>query len=76
MGYEVIHEDDVSAIDLSENDAVPPDLDILPVGDALGCESVRLTVWTFEPGEEIQYHAHSEQEEIYYVLEGTYSSSE
>jgi quercetin dioxygenase-like cupin family protein len=71
--YEVVHLDDVTVTDLSEVEGVPPDLDVTRVGDALGAEEVRATVWYFEPGEEIQYHAHSEQEELYYVLEGTFS---
>ena len=71
--YEVVHLDDVPVTDLSEVEGVPPDLDIKGVGDALGAEEMRATVWYFEPGEEIQYHAHAEQEELYYVLEGTFS---
>ncbi len=59
--------------DLSEIDAIPPDLDVRPVGDLLGLERMRATVWYFEPGEEVSYHAHAEQEELYYVLEGTFS---
>ena len=71
--YEVLHLDDVPVTDLSEVEGVPPDLDIRPVGTALGAEEMRVTVWYFEPGEEIQYHAHAEQEELFYVLEGTFS---
>jgi quercetin dioxygenase-like cupin family protein len=71
--YEVIHLDDVTETDLSEVEGVPPDLNVRRVGDALGAEEVRLTVWYFEPGEEIQYHAHNEQEEIFYVIEGEFS---
>ena len=71
--YEVVDLDDVPITDLSEIDAVPPDLDVRRVGDALGVENMRVTVWYFEPGEEIQYHAHSEQEELYFVLEGEFS---
>jgi quercetin dioxygenase-like cupin family protein len=73
MDYKVIDLEDVPVTDLSEIDAVPPDLDIRPVGDQLGLSEMRATVWYFEPGEEIQYHAHSEQEELYYVLEGEFS---
>ena len=73
VDYEVIHVDDVPVTDLSAVEEVPPDLDIRNVGDALGAEEMRVTVWYFDPGEEIQYHAHSEQEELYYVLEGTFS---
>lgn len=73
MGYDVVHLDDVPVTDLSEIDAVPPDLDIKAVGDELGLANQRLSVWFFDPGEEIQYHAHAEQEEVYYALEGAFS---
>ena len=73
MDYKVVDLDDVPAKDLSEIEDVPPDLDIRPVGEHLGLSEMRATVWYFEPGEEIQYHAHSEQEELYFVLEGEFS---
>ncbi|MFC7227083.1 cupin domain-containing protein [Salinirubellus salinus] len=73
VDYKVVHLDDVPVTDLSEIEAVPPNLDIRPVGDSLGLSKMRCTVWYFEPGEEIQYHAHSEQEELYFVLEGEFS---
>ena len=73
MEYEVLDLDEAPVTDLSEIEALPPDLDIRPVGDLLGLERMRATVWYFEPDEEIQYHAHSEQEELYYVVEGEFS---
>ena len=73
MEYEVLALGDAPVTDLSEIDAIPPDLDVRPVGDLLGLERMRATVWYFEPGEEVGYHAHAEQEELYYVLEGTFS---
>ena len=73
MGYTVLDTDDIDITDLSEIDEVPPDIDIRAVDDALGAEDVRVRLWYFEPGEEITYHAHAEQEEIYYVLQGTFS---
>jgi quercetin dioxygenase-like cupin family protein len=73
MEYEVLDIEDVPVSDLSEIDAVPPDLDIRPIGDQLGLSEMRATVWYFEPGEEISYHAHSEQEELYFVIEGEFS---
>ena len=73
MEYEVLDLDEAPVTDLSEIEALPPDLDVRPVGDLLGLERMRATVWYFEPGEEIQYHAHSEQEELYYVVEGEFS---
>ncbi len=73
MEYEVVDLDDVPITDLSEIEDVPPDLDIRPVGKQLGLDEMRATVWYFDPGEEIQYHAHSEQEELFFVLEGEFS---
>ena len=73
MEYEVLDLGEAPVTDLSEIEALPPDLDVRPVGDLLGLEEMRATVWYFEPDEEIQYHAHSEQEELYYVVEGEFS---
>ncbi len=73
MEYKVVDLDDVPTKDLSEIEEVPPDLDIRPVGEHLGLSEMRATVWYFDPGEEIQYHAHSQQEELYFVLEGEFS---
>jgi len=73
MEYEVLDTEDVPVTDLSDVEGVPPDLDIRPVGQHMGLENLHVTLWYFEPGEEIQYHAHSEQEEFYYVVEGEFS---
>lgn len=73
MDYEVVHTDDVPVIDLAENDEIPPDHDIRAIDAALDAENVRVKLWYFEPGDEIAYHAHGEQEEIYYILEGEFS---
>ena len=73
MEYSVAATEDVPVIDLSENDEMPPDLDIRAVDEALDCQNVAVKIWHFEEGEEIGYHAHSEQEELFYVLEGTFS---
>ncbi len=73
MEYEVLDTEDVDVTDLSDVAEIPPDLDIRPVGDGLGLDEMNVTVWYFEPGEGIGYHAHSEQEELYYVLEGQFS---
>jgi len=73
MEYEIVKTEDVPTTDLSEIDEVPPDLNIRDVGNALGTRETVMKIWYFEPGEEIQYHAHSEQEEIYYAIEGEFS---
>ncbi|MFC7177572.1 cupin domain-containing protein [Halosegnis marinus] len=71
--YEVVDTDDVEEEDLSGVEEIPPDLNIRAIDDALGTENLGVKLWYFEPGEEIQYHAHAEQEELYYVLEGEFS---
>jgi len=73
MEYNVTATEDVPITDLSQIEDVPPDLDIRALDEALGTENVSLKLWYFEEGEEIQYHAHSQQEEVYYVLEGEFS---
>ncbi|MFC4436547.1 MULTISPECIES: cupin domain-containing protein [Natrialbaceae] len=73
MEYEVVHTDEVPLTDLSEIDEVPPDLQIRAIDDFLPSEHIQLKLWYFEPGEEIKYHAHAEQEELYFVLEGEFS---
>jgi len=73
MEYGVTHTEDVRVTDLAEIDEIPPDHDIRAIGDVLGTEEMNVNVWYFEPGEEIGYHAHADQEELYYVLEGEFS---
>ena len=73
MVYTVVDTEDVPITDLSENDEMPPDLDIRAVDEALESQNVAAKIWYFDEGEEIGYHAHSEQEELFYVLEGTFS---
>ncbi|WP_255196224.1 cupin domain-containing protein [Halorarius litoreus] len=71
--YRVVDTDDVDETDLSTIEAIPPNLNIRAIDDALGTQEIGVKLWYFEPGEEIQYHAHSEQEELYYVIEGEFS---
>jgi len=73
MDYGVVHTDDVPRTDLSQIEEIPPDLDVQSIGDELGLENMRINVWYFEPGEEIRYHAHAEQEECYYIIKGEFS---
>ncbi len=73
MGYEVVELEDVPITDLSDVEDVPPDLDIRAIGNALDLDSMRAAVWYFDPGEEIQYHAHMDQEEVYYIIDGQFS---
>jgi quercetin dioxygenase-like cupin family protein len=73
MEFEHVSTEDVPETDLSEIEAIPPELNIRAIDDALGTENIAVKIWYFEPGEQIGYHAHSEQEELFFVLEGTFS---
>lgn len=73
MGYEVAHTEGIPITDLSEVDEIPPDLNIRDLTEALDLDSLRAKLWYLSPGEEIGYHAHAEQEEFYYVIEGDFS---
>jgi quercetin dioxygenase-like cupin family protein len=73
MEFAVAETEDVPITDLSEIDELPPDLDIRPVSRELGCENLVATIWYFDEGEEINYHAHEEQEEFFYVIDGRFS---
>ena len=44
-----------------------------PVGETLGTEHMGIRFYELEPGESTAfgYHAHADQEELFYVLEGT-----
>lgn len=44
-----------------------------PVGSALGAEHLAMNYYELEPGESFAfgYHAHGDQEELFYVVEGT-----
>ncbi|MEF8814857.1 MAG: cupin domain-containing protein [Halovenus sp.] len=73
MEYGVTDTEEVPITDLSQTDEIPPDLEIREVDRALGCGELAAKLWYFEEGEEIGYHAHAEQEELFYVIDGTFS---
>jgi quercetin dioxygenase-like cupin family protein len=73
MEYEVTTTEDVPVTDLSGVEELPPDHDIRPIGRVLDCQTIAATVWYFGEGEEIDYHAHAQQEELFYVLDGEFS---
>lgn len=73
MDYAVTHTEEVPITDLSKIEEIPPDLDIRAIGSTLGCQNMTVNLWYFEEGEEISYHAHSEQEELYYAIDGRFS---
>lgn len=61
-------------VDLSEMDTrMGPAAVIRPLTDALGTTDVAINYYELDPGESTAYgfHAHDDQEEVFYVLEGT-----
>lgn len=69
----VIHSGEVPLVDLSEVDDVRPTVSIRPVDEVLDLEKIAAKLWYFDPGEEVGFHAHPEEEELYYVIEGEFS---
>jgi quercetin dioxygenase-like cupin family protein len=69
----IAHTDDVPLVNLSERDDVTPDVSVRPVDEVLGLTEMGAKLWYFEPGDEIGYHAHPEEEELYYVVHGHFS---
>jgi quercetin dioxygenase-like cupin family protein len=69
----VVRTEDVPLVDLGDRDDIHPDVSIRPVDEVLGMGHLGVKLWYFEPGEEVGFHAHSEEEELYYVLEGEFS---
>ncbi|MDY7083012.1 MAG: cupin domain-containing protein, partial [Halobacteria archaeon] len=70
--YEVVHTEDVPRVDLDEALDGMFDPDVRRVETQLGTEKMAPSLWYFDEGEEMIHHAHSEQEELYYVLEGEF----
>lgn len=69
----VVHSNDVPLVDLSDVEAVHPTVSIRPVDEVLDLQKMAAKLWYFEPGEEVGFHAHPEEEELYYVIEGEFS---
>lgn len=73
MEYAVFDPGDLPRADLADTDDIPVDHEISPLDQVIGLEAMRVKLWYFEPGDEIGYHAHHEQEELYYILKGDFS---
>jgi len=69
----IVESGEVPLIDLSERDDIHPDVAIRPVDELLGLTEMGAKLWYLEPGEEVGFHAHPEEEELYYVIEGEFS---
>jgi len=71
-GYEVVDTVDVPRMDMGDLLDGMLDLDARRVQAALGTDESVVSVWYFEPGDEMPHHVHTEQEEVFYVLEGEF----
>ena len=64
-GWSKVGEGDVEERERRGGGAASRDL-----AGALGAEGLTLRVWRYQPGNEMAYHRHREQEEVYQLLSG------
>jgi quercetin dioxygenase-like cupin family protein len=60
--------------DWDDGEEFPPEIDEgvnLNLIEHLGTEEMRPRLWRFEPDQQLSYHYHREQEELFYVVDGT-----
>lgn len=69
----VVHSDDIPLVDLAKIDDVRPTVGIRPIDEVLGLERIAAKLWYFDSGEEVGFHAHPNEEELYYVVDGEFS---
>ncbi|WP_435361866.1 cupin domain-containing protein [Haloarchaeobius sp. DFWS5] len=69
----IVDSEAVPLVDLSEREGVLPNVGIRPVDEVLGLDELGAKLWYLDPGEEVGYHAHPVEEELYYVLRGKFS---
>lgn len=72
MSYDVVRSEEVSVTDMGEMLDGMLDPHIRSIQSELGAEKMVPNLWYFEPGEEMPYHIHDTQEEVFYVLEGEF----
>ena len=64
-GWSKVTEDDVELRERRGGGASSRD-----IAGALGADSMTLRVWRYEPGNEMAYHRHHTQEEVYQLISG------
>jgi len=64
--YETVSTDELDAVTIEGTEA-----EIYPVGYHLGTDESRSNVWEFDEGDSGRLHRQTEQEELYYVVEGS-----
>jgi quercetin dioxygenase-like cupin family protein len=64
-GYSKVNGDDIELRERKGGGPASRD-----VSGAVSAESMTLRTWTFHPGDQMAYHRHQEQEEIYALISG------
>jgi quercetin dioxygenase-like cupin family protein len=70
MPYSVAQLDDLDEQSMAAIDQFPDRYRMLT--ETLGLTELKANVWYFEPGEDLVFHRHEEQEELVFVLEGSF----
>lgn len=70
MAYELTDVDDLELLEMDGINQFPAGHKQLTA--ALGLEECHVNVWHYEPGDETAFHAHLDQEEVFYVIEGEF----
>jgi mannose-6-phosphate isomerase-like protein (cupin superfamily) len=74
-GYAVVDRQDAPVTHMADVEAVHDEfdaLDVRNVDEPLATEEMKVKVWTIPPGKRMGAHGHERQEELYYVLQGTF----
>lgn len=78
-GYNITHIDDIETLLMADIDEVEEEYDAIGVKNLdeqeLGTENMKAKIWEIPPGERMGIHGHSEQEEFYFILDGTFEVS-
>ncbi len=64
--YKTVDSDEIDAVTIDGTDA-----EIMPVGYHLGTQETRSSLWVFDEGDSGRRHRQTEQEELYFVVEGS-----
>lgn len=75
-GYALTHVDDVPVTHMADIEDMPKKfhpLDVRNVDEVLETEKMKVKMWYIPSGSVMGAHGHSQQEELYYVLQGTFS---
>jgi mannose-6-phosphate isomerase-like protein (cupin superfamily) len=74
MDNSAVHIDDVPIQDFSTTEDPPVEMGYRGLTAPLDLDELRAGMWYFDSGEGMPYHAQTEQEECYYVLDGRFSA--